>query len=429
MSRSPAQLPQGLVRSGFLTVGIKLANTALSFITVTILARLLGPKGYGTYAYVIALVSMLSVPVQFGLPTLVVRETAKAQALKAWGLLRGVVLISSTAIALASAIGAWLFAQRFTYEQLATFGWGLLLLPLLALGAIRGAILRGLRHVIAGQFPEFLVRPVLFLILVLLAMYGWPQATASPASVMAINAFAAATAFLFGLWALHRHWPEPASTAAPATLHHDWLRSLWPLGLGAGMHFINSHTDIIMLGFFESSAEVGTYRVAVAGAALVSLVLAAGNMVISPHFSQLYAERRNDELQKLATRSARLMFTASLPIGLAFIVFGNELLTFAFGADYVPAYASLVILSVGQLFNVFAGSVGMLLNMTGHERDATRGVAVAAVANVPLNLALIPAFGMEGAAIATAISLLIWNVILWRAAHARLRIRSSAIGH
>ena len=54
----------------------------------------------------------------------------------------------------------------------------------------------------------------------------------------------------------------------------------------------------------------------------------------------------------------------------------------------------------------------MLLNMTGHERDTALVVGMSAVANIALNLLLIPRLGLEGAAIATALGTLAWNVLL-----------------
>jgi O-antigen/teichoic acid export membrane protein len=73
------------------------------------------------------------------------------------------------------------------------------------------------------------------------------------------------------------------------------------------------------------------------------------------------------------------------------------------------------------------GSVAQLLNMTGHERDMARGVVIAAISNIVLNAVLIPPFGMQGAAIATATTLLIWNYLLYRDVKYRLGIETIAI--
>jgi O-antigen/teichoic acid export membrane protein len=64
--------------------------------------------------------------------------------------------------------------------------------------------------------------------------------------------------------------------------------------------------------------------------------------------------------------------------------------------------------------------------MTRHERDTAKGLAVSAILNVVLNLLLVPLLGIIGAAMATALSLITWNVLLWWAVRQRLGINSLA---
>jgi len=114
-----ASLRGRLIRGGLGSLALKLGSTALGFLLAILLARTLGPEGYGVYAFVFAIVSLLAIPTQLGLPQLVVRETAKAQAAEQWGLMRGlwrwstlaVWLFSSGVLVLAFA-GLWLFGER-----------------------------------------------------------------------------------------------------------------------------------------------------------------------------------------------------------------------------------------------------------------------------------------------------------------------------
>jgi len=85
-------------------------------------------------------------------------------------------------------------------------------------------------------------------------------------------------------------------------------------------------------------------------------------------------------------------------------------------------------LSVGQLINAATGSVGLLLIMTGYERDAAICVGISAVLNVVLNATLIPKWGLTGAAIATTSSMMVWNILLAIWVYRRLRIHSTALG-
>jgi len=96
-----------------------------------------------------------------------------------------------------------------------------------------------------------------------------------------------------------------------------------------------------------------------------------------------------------------------------FLFWGEQVITLVFGHEFVGAALPLAIISVGQLMNAGFGSVGLVLGMTGYEREITKGVAVATLTNVVLNMLLIPKYGINGAAFATAVTLFAWNVLLW----------------
>lgn len=66
--------------------------------------------------------------------------------------------------------------------------------------------------------------------------------------------------------------------------------------------------------------------------------------------------------------------------------------------------------------------------MTGHQRDAAFGIATGAILNIVLGLVLIPLAGALGAALAAAISIVTWNLLLAVAALRRLGIHSTALG-
>src|SRR5690606_18332622 len=136
-------------------------------------------------------------------------------------------------------------------------------------------------------------------------------------------------------------------------------------------------------------------------AELVAFALVIVNTVAAPHIARLHAIGGVEQLQWLVTRCAQLSLLGALPTALVMLLAGDIVLRLVFGGGYQVGYSALAILSVGQLFNVAMGSVGLILNMTGHERETAKGVAIAVLVNVPLNLALIPLLGMTGAAMAT----------------------------
>ena len=160
----------------------------------------------------------------------------------------------------------------------------------------------------------------------------------------------------------------------------------------------------------------------------MSLGLNALNMVIAPFAARLEAQGERQKLQKLVRRTAQAALACALPAVVLFAVVGDWLLVTLFGSEFATAYWPLLILAIGQLANAAFGATGLLLNMTGFQRDVTRMTALAAGLNVMLNLALISFFGVLGAAGATAVSMLLLNIGLWGAVRRRLGVSSSAFG-
>jgi O-antigen/teichoic acid export membrane protein len=192
------------------------------------------------------------------------------------------------------------------------------------------------------------------------------------------------------------------------------------------MQLINGRTDILVLGMFRPDAEIGIYRVACQIAALVSFGLSIVNSVQGPHIAHLHAMGDKRRLQQMVSRSSRGILSITLLIVIAVVLLGKPLLAVAFGPAFESAYVPLVILAIGQLVSVSAGSVSSLLNMTGHERDTMQGLMIAASLNLVLNLLLTPQWGATGAAVATAVTLIVWNLILLRKVYLRTGIRASA---
>ena len=156
-------------------------------------------------------------------------------------------------------------------------------------------------------------------------------------------------------------------------------------------------------------------------------MLLAVNAPLAPHAAQLYAAGRMAELQQTVTRAAKAILLFTTPLVLVLLVFGEPLLRL-FGGEFTGGEDALAILALGQLFNAAMGSVGILLIMTGHERDVLASVGVATFVGVALTAALIPPLGVEGAAIGRVTSLAVWNVVLAVITYRRLGIQATAAG-
>ncbi|WP_197911653.1 flippase [Kineobactrum salinum] len=423
-----------LLRGGLGSLVVKVVSSLVNFVLVVLLARTLGPGEYGVYTFALSLIMLLTIPAQLGLPQLIVRETAKAHTRKNWALMIGLwrwsikfIVFSTSTIILLGLLILWLGFSWIESMRWYTLLAGLLLVPFIALANIQGATLRGLRYVVLGQLPEQILRPAILTFLVLVLV--WSGSAMSAVFVMGTHGAAAVGAFAIGMALLKCvHAPAYNRDLEPIYEGDYWRRTMLPLAMLAGLQLINSHADILMLGTLRSDREVGVYRVVVQMATLVVFGLSAFNQILQPYFARLYEQNDMLRLQKLATYSARIILSIALPPVVIMVAAGKPLLGFFFGEGYSAGATSLAILAIGQLVNASMGSVGVLLNMTGHERDTMYGIGVAAGANVILNIILIPRWGIEGAATSTAITLFVWNFLLRRAVKRKLSIETSALG-
>lgn len=427
-------LKSNLMRGGLASIAIKIFGLGFSLLTAVVLARVLGPEQYGIYSYVLAIVSILAIPAMFGLPSLIVRETAKAEVKQEWGKMRGLWFWAnsltaslSIIIALITAVVLWLNRDNFTQMQFFTFAWGIAFIPLSALAALRGASLRGLRKVIQGQLPEQVLKPALFIImLAVVGLTGVAELTAE--SAMMLNALSAGVAFVFGAWLLLRVKPKQLNTAEREFERKAWVTSVIPLAMVAGLDILIHETDIIMLGLLGTKEEVGFYRIAVQGASLITIGTAMIQMVVTPYLSRFYYQNDFEQLRKIITLSARGAFLVVIPVALTFIFFGEWIIRLVFGEVYAVSYIPLLILIIAQLIHVGVGLGGPILNMCGYEKGTLYAQVFAVVTNIVLNYIFVPIWGMEGAAWATFCAVFIRKIAVWIMVFKYLSIDTSIIG-
>lgn len=216
------------------------------------------------------------------------------------------------------------------------------------------------------------------------------------------------TLMLAAAWLAWRRARGPLTPVAPEA-GRALLAAGLPVLVVMGAHLAIEWTDAVMLGVFADPADVGVYAAASRTAAIVAFVLHATNAVTAPHYAALHARGDVASMRRLAGRSTRAMVIVALPVTAAMMLASRQVLG-VFGAEFVAGGAALAILAAAQFGNVAAGSVGTVLVMTGHERRLRDLMVVAGAANVGLNALLIPFWGPQGAAVATAISLVAANV-------------------
>jgi len=183
-----------------------------------------------------------------------------------------------------------------------------------------------------------------------------------------------------------------------------------PMMMTTSIHFIISQTGIVLLGIFRNEADVGYYSIALKLSTLTVFALYAINSMAAPKFSELYANGRIDELFLLAQKSSKLIFFVTVPILFFLIIFGKPLISIAFGNEFTQAYLVLVLLVIGQFVSSAAGSTGYFMNMTGNQIVFRNIMIFTGIFNILFSLFFIRLLGIYGAAIASTLSLALWNI-------------------
>lgn len=192
----------------------------------------------------------------------------------------------------------------------------------------------------------------------------------------------------------------------------------FPMLLTTSLIFLLGWTGSFAIGIYrEDPSEVGIYQVALRLSALTSLPVLAINSIAAPKFASLNSLNDTIGLEKVIRQSTKMTFWVSLPILSIFIVFPEFVLSF-FGEEFKSAALTLIFISIGQFISSISGSVGNLLQMTGHQNKMQLIILTGTAVNIFLNYLLIPRYGIAGAGFASMIGVAVWNLsavyVIWK---------------
>ena len=407
-------LSELLKSSGFVLV-FKVLGAISGYVFAFVVSKY-GADTYGIYELAFTALMILSVIVKWGLDGATVRFTQEYLVSGDKGKIRSLVSKSVFTIFISALVVGLLFfllrkslAEAFDEPNLEkAYVWVAVgLLPFVLLQYYSEA-LKALKNMKA--FSVFQVGSVLILasgIFILL------KDIALSKGEIATLAFVISTAvFAFGAYLIFQKSFRIRVGDIPAEQidFKSVLKVGVPLLISGSLFLVISWTDTLMIGYYKSSTDVGIYRIAFKVATLITFIQFAVNSIAAPTIASLYAEDDLTALRKYIKYIGVINAAFAIPITLFIIVFSEPLLNL-FGAEYTSGMVLLPILAIGQLVNALAGPVMYILNMTGKEKLSQRIMIWMTGLNIILNVVLIPRYGIVGAAIATTISMVTWNVI------------------
>lgn len=425
-----SNLAQYLVKGSSVSFIIQVFFIGITFIATALVTNFAGSSEYGRYTAVMAWLNILVVFALCGNMPLAVREVAKYQAADDKETVKSLWQHSFWRVLLFSlvvGIIAWFSlnaAGIINENNESLFKMALVALPIWAVANLVSAFLRGAKHVILSQVPDKIFRSIGFFVLIILAWLFLDKIEAE--QIFQIQILLLSVVLISSFYFLNKNEGWIFNKASENKYVKAWSAMGMVFLFQSAMQVGNGRVDILTLDYYRTDSEVGIYGVALKIADLLKIVLMIVNIVIAPEIAALYNSGKTKKLQQLLKRSIQISFFLSLPIALFLILAGTQVLGI-FGEDFSSGYPVLVFIIFIQLINVGVGSVGNVLNMTGHEKEASLGLFISMVLNVCLNLMLVPLYGMMGAAIASGVAIVSWNLIMWVMVKKKLGINTSVI--
>ncbi|WP_049732799.1 lipopolysaccharide biosynthesis protein [Rhizobium ecuadorense] len=413
-------------RMALTAFSIRILSAALAFISQIVLARLMGEYEYGIFVFVWVLVVVFGDLSCLGFHTAIIRFLPQYRAAGAFEEIRGLTgtarifaLLSGTAVLAAGMLGLHFFGHMIQVYYLVPIFLGLLAMPMIALGDILEGTSRANHWPVMALGPVYIVRPILIILFMLIAIAIGAEHTAVTAMQAALVAtfVTALGQYAATLYRLRRHYdkgPHKVDFLA-------WFSVAFPIFLIEGVSFLLTNSDVVVVGIFLEPHDVAIYFAAAKTMALVHFINFSVKAASGPRFSSIIAEGDHAQLATAAIDAARWTFWPALGVGLVVLAAGHLLLSL-FGGAFTSGYLVMAILLAGILAKSLVGPAETLLMMAGKQNLCVALYAGALAANVGLNLALIPHYGIEGTAIATASAMAVEAILLHLAVRRTLSI-------
>ncbi|NHN60556.1 MULTISPECIES: flippase [Halorussus] len=396
--------------TALILLGIVLSSAG-TLVERVIVARVFTPAKYGEVTIGLAVMSIGSVislvGINQGVSRYLSRAESDAERRGIW--LTGLVVSAAISLVVtvlfyrySATIASVLFSD---VESLALFRLFILSIPLSALFTVAVAAIRGMEDTKYKLLVKNVFYPVVRISLFVgLVALGWGIAAIGYAYVAAtLLSLVVAHACLNRLYAIVGGFDlQPRKLISYSA----------PLVVTTLLAVLLTRTDTLMLGYFHGSEAAGIYNVAYPLSNSLLMVISAFGYLYFPLTSRLDSDGRRDDVRQIYELTTKWGFFITLPAFLVFTVFPADVIRIFFGGEYTSGATALMILSVGFFTSAAAGRNRETLSAMGHTTEILVVEVTTLAANVVINLALIPAYGVPGAAVASCVSYVYRNFAL-----------------
>ena len=384
-----------------LAIGLRFFGVFLSFSLNVYLSRALDKTDLGEYFLLLQILLVLSVLIRRGTDTSLLKYSHKMSEEDLFLFTKQYAKSTIIPLCLLSFILMFFSYLFLSYKLFSSICFILVSLIPFSIFNIAAEYIKGLNHQVTSTIIQACLLPIFVFIFFYTINLNIYFSYALAVTLIMILSLYRVKKISLGLFRLKNNSKFKET--------NFWIDSKTFMLVGV-LNIVMNSMDLIMLGAFKSPEIVAEYGVSNKLVALSSVLLIGVNGLLGPKFSALWQEQKNKEIYTLFIKATFLMFILALFLLLFFIGFGEIILTTIYGNEYSNGSILLVILAIGQSIVLSTGPVAYLLMMTDSKHIHQRAMVLAVTLNLLLNLTLIPIYGAIGAAVATAISLIIKNL-------------------
>ncbi len=374
-----------------------------------IFTNLLGASNFGIYIYVLSWAILIATFLSSYLHLPIIRLVTKYIYKKKYELFKGILNISYLLV-FSSTIAAlivyflilFFIKDNLNTNYLDVFVIGSIGIIFISFININKSLLFALNRSPEGMFSELILRP--FLIIIFLAAIYFQNIILSTNYAIGITTLSYFFAMLLSFVLVNIFKPN-INSINPKYKYSEWKKITLPFILVSFGEIFLSRADIIILGFLRLPFEVGVFAIVTLIVSSIAMITNAIDSVISSRFAKLFAKKDLKGVQQSLLKMLVVSNSITIPISLIIIIFSSEILTL-FGEDFTQGSTALRILVIGHVFNSLMGPLGMILGINGQQRSLAKITIISGVVNILILFSLIPSYGIEGAALARAITIL-----------------------
>ncbi len=408
----------GFVLKGSISTAITLFFVqGLRFISGVLIGRYYGAEASGRLTLIVTVMGIFAIFINFGvkeaLQKLIPELREKYNLKSAYSVfLKGnqlIIFFSLISAGILYVISPWLSRYWNEPDMVWLFRISGLFLPFFVLGELNYFSLRAALKVHTANMSLILPTGIRLVVLFVITFFffrfnnpiylHWTTLCVLP--------------WLFSLVPVYKYFHQPARKEQPlqATNHQDILTVAFPMLMTYAAFLVTNSADVFILKSYHVGTDlVGIYKTCTNISMLAATLLVALNTTVQPKMTQLYTQGNLEEVQRISCKSSKLIFLLSLPVFIILLFFSKYVM-WLYGNEFMKGALCLSILTVGQVINTVCGPVAQLLNATGYHKQFRNISFFGAIINIAINLYLIPRYGIGGAAIANAVSMILWNVI------------------